>query len=515
MKDLLRKKIIVSKWDFLSLSLLILSLLLQAIRLPFFPLFIDIYYHLAVMLGFNQAGGYATHVFWEAAPFGYPHFYPPLLHIAMLLLYKLGLSKIAIAKILDFLLYPSFLLAAWLIFRRVISERFAFFALLVASSAYSFYLSFVNNHAASLALIICLCTFYCLTRGRTIASAMLFGLCFYIHLGMGGLFVAVFFLYGLFNRQNLKICLKMISGGVIIALPLLLYVYHLKGSFTFYGSMENYLLEINLLIYIGAILGLSFFLKKKKEYYFFLSCVLGMLPLIIAYRFRYLSFQGLLGIIFLCSIFIDELYSSISGRFARVIFIIGTSFIFLFVSPVIEIDNANISINIWGSNLSKQLVSLKNSFQQEKYYKDKLDVRNSKIYDEASLSDILKIIKEHSDKDDIIYANFRYAAGALGVFSERSVSTVMLQEVKSEVNFDPIAYAKVIVLFREEDGTLNLRSTHLAEKYKLTHISDTELASVYLNPQPKGRRVIVKALIPAFLLFVMLSAYVILLVSFI
>ena len=246
-----------------------------------------------------------------------------------------------------------------------------------------------------------------------------------------------------------------------------------------------------------------------------MASALGMLPLAIAYRFRYLSFQGLLGIIFLCSVFINELYLSISGRIERVIFIIGTSFIFLFVSPVIEIDNANISMNIWGSNLSKQLLSLKNLFQQGKYYKDKLDVRNSKIYDEASLSDILKIIKEYSDKDDIIYSNFRYAAGALGVFSERATSTVMLGEVKSEVNFDPISYAKVIVLFREEDGTLNLRNTHLAEKYKLTHIRDTELASVYLNSKPKGRRVIVKALIPAFLLFVMFSAYLILLVSFI
>ncbi|MEK6714727.1 MAG: hypothetical protein AABY43_01610, partial [Candidatus Omnitrophota bacterium] len=230
--------------------------------MPFFPLFIDVYYHLAVMLGFNQAGGYVTRAFWEAAPFGYPHFYPPLLHTVMLLLYKLGLSKIAIAKILDFLLYPSFLLAAWLIFRKVLSERFAFFALLVASSSYSFYLSFVNNPAASLALIICLCVFYCLARAKTIASAMLFGLSFYTHLGMGGLFAVVFFLYGLFNRENLKICLKIVSGGVIIALPLLLYLYHLKGSFTFYGAMENSLLEINLLIYIGAILGLSFFLKK-------------------------------------------------------------------------------------------------------------------------------------------------------------------------------------------------------------------------------------------------------------
>ncbi|MDP1852767.1 MAG: hypothetical protein Q8L26_00960 [Candidatus Omnitrophota bacterium] len=488
----LRREFTLSGWDTVSLSIIILSFILQLLRLPFFPLFIDTYYHLSVMLGFDQAGGYVTHAFWEASPFGRAHLYPPLLHIVMLLLYKVGFSKIFIAKFFDFILYPAALLAIWLIFRKVISGIFAFFAVLIAASSYTFYLGFVNTHAASCALLICLGVFYCIWQRKTAASIMLFGLSFYTHPGISGFFIPIFILYGLFDRGYLTACLKAVLGAIVIAAPLLACFYINRSNFHAVNLNENSFLEFNLAIYLGAILGLCFFLKNKKIYYLFLFFVLGMLPMVFNYRFRYFCFQGLLGYILLCSSFIYELFLRI--RRGRGIFLAGILILFFVFSPVINLNSGNIGMDAFGSNLFKQ-IGVFMDLRKENRGSDLGDVRNSRIYDRRSFEGIVRIIRDNSESDDIIYSDLNYAGGILGVFSERATSTTMLKEIRPKADFDPVSHAKVIILFRENDGSINAKSEMLIKKYSLIYIAATELASVYINPEAKSKRIIEKPLI--------------------
>lgn len=502
--DFLRKEFAFSLWDIASFSVIILSFILQLLRLPFFPLFIDIYYHLSVMLGFDQAGGYVTGAFWEAAPFGRAHLYPPLLHTVMLLLYKIGFSKIFIAKIFDFILYPAALLAIWLIFRKVISETFAFFAVLIAASSYTFYLGFVNTHAASSAILICLGAFYCIWRRKTVASIMLFGLSFYAHLGISSFFILIFILYGILDKDYRAACLKAVLGAILIAAPLLLYFYINRNNFHALSLKENYFLEFNLAIYLGALLGLCFFLKNKRVYYLFLFFALGMSPLIFNYRFRYFCFQGLLGYILLCSSFIYELFLKMTR--GRGVFMAGILILFFVFSPVINLNNKDISIDFFGSNLFKQVNAFADSLKAGRA-SGLGDVRNRRIYESASFERIIKIIRDNSQSDDIIYADLNYAAGILGVFSERATSTTMLKEVSPKADFDPVSHAKIIVLFRENEGSLNSESVTLIEKYNLRHIADTELASVYINPEAKSKRIIEKPLISTPFLITIFLAY--------
>ena len=71
-------------WN-LTAGLIILSVaILSAAQWPAYPYFLDSYYHLTVIEGMRQAGGPVLHAFWESAPEGRPHLYPPLFHLLWL-----------------------------------------------------------------------------------------------------------------------------------------------------------------------------------------------------------------------------------------------------------------------------------------------------------------------------------------------------------------------------------------------------------------------------------------------
>ena len=85
-------------WGYFSKIIILAYAVLQLLRLAIFPQFIDMYYHLQTAWGFIQAGGYSNWDFWEYAPFGRPHIYPPLFHILLALFMKLGFGVIFLAK---------------------------------------------------------------------------------------------------------------------------------------------------------------------------------------------------------------------------------------------------------------------------------------------------------------------------------------------------------------------------------------------------------------------------------
>ena len=68
-------------WNFFSWSLIAIFCLLQVLRWQIMPQFMDIYYHLSCAWGFIQAGGYSGWDFWQYAPVGRTHIYPPVFQI--------------------------------------------------------------------------------------------------------------------------------------------------------------------------------------------------------------------------------------------------------------------------------------------------------------------------------------------------------------------------------------------------------------------------------------------------
>lgn len=199
-----------SPWDFYSGIIILAYLLLQVLRWPLFPQFMDIFYHLLTAWGFIQAGGYSGWDFWQYAPFGRLHIYPPLFHIILALFIKLGINKIILAKFLEAVTPIIFLIVLWNFIRKNYNQRLAFFVMLMVSSSFSFYLSLINNIPATLSIIFGILSFERLFKGQTLRATILLTLCFYTHIGISWLFALGVLLYGLFNREYWKINLDIL-----------------------------------------------------------------------------------------------------------------------------------------------------------------------------------------------------------------------------------------------------------------------------------------------------------------
>ena len=180
-------------WVYFSGVIIIIFGLLQLLRSVILPQFMDIYYHLQVAWGFLQSGGYSGWDFWEYAPFGRTHIYPPFFHIILALLMKLGFSAIFLAKLFESAAPVLFLIVLWYFIRKNYSAQLAFFVVLAFSSAFAFFISLSNHIPAALALILGLFAFNELFKNRCLRAAILLAFCFYTHIGVSWFFLLTFY----------------------------------------------------------------------------------------------------------------------------------------------------------------------------------------------------------------------------------------------------------------------------------------------------------------------------------
>ena len=136
-------------FDWLSLGLMAGLLALALFYWHNYPVHMDTYYHMGVTSGFSSAGGVALHSFWEFAPGGRPHLYPPLLHIIMFAVSGGGVSILGAGRIVSFFAFPLMLLTNWYAMRRLFSTRAAFYTLVLLSSCYLLFWHSAVESAAS------------------------------------------------------------------------------------------------------------------------------------------------------------------------------------------------------------------------------------------------------------------------------------------------------------------------------------------------------------------------------
>lgn len=108
-----------------GLVLITIVALASALHWSWYPLFVDTYYHMAVIQGMQQAGGLPTWAFWEMAPGGRVHIYPPAIHVLGYLATYVGWSPQSFITFLSWSLYPAFLFTTWLWLRKVFGPRAA------------------------------------------------------------------------------------------------------------------------------------------------------------------------------------------------------------------------------------------------------------------------------------------------------------------------------------------------------------------------------------------------------
>ena len=503
----MRNETRLSRWTLYSWALIFLLTLFQVMQWTLLPRFLDIYYHLSVMKGFEDAGGYVTRAFWEYAPEGRPHLYPPLLHVWMWMLYKLGLGPISVGRLVDCVSFPALLATWYFVVSRLAAPRPAFWALVLFSSAYSAVLAAVTLSAFNLAFIFGLLALFEAERNGPRRAALLLGLCFYTHTLAAFLFLFAMALNAAFAPGKRTVYLRAALAGAVLGLPILAYQFRFREYFAFVNVKENDQLELDLAIY--ALLALSLFGWKVRQRpgrpatetsagrRWALCLWLGMLPLIGTHQVRFFSGHGLAGTALLAALALDDLSQRFKKGARRAMLLSVFLILFLaFFSPHFKWDF---------QTGRKDLVWADRTLTRHLWLEGARNFRSNafSIYFQEPYEEIASVIRENSEPDDILWTDFSYTAGILGTMAGRVTSSAMLAETKPFEQTDRLSDARILVWFRDREGKALPEMWPSAQRRGLKLLKETDMAYIFQNPKGYRKRQFPRPLVPSGLLWLL------------
>ncbi|MDD5135883.1 MAG: hypothetical protein PHN63_00885 [Candidatus Omnitrophica bacterium] len=484
----------ISGWRYGIAGIITLFAFMLVTRWQTLPIFLDSYYHAACMTGFRDAGGIVLHDFWEYAPAGRPHLYPPLFHIILLGLSKLGLPVLFIIRAVSVAAYPLLLFIISWVVTKLYNDRCAFFTVLAASMPYTFFLNATAAIPSTLALILLVLLFYAIETKRVLCGALLLGLAFYTHAGLSWITVLIVILYALFKIRDIKPIALMISGGLLLGSPWSIYMLSKRSCFLPANSYINNYFEPNALLYLFAIIGFLFVLKQRGRSLFYLAMIAGMMLMLKGYTFRFLCAEGLLPVIFLAGIGIDGSYSMAAGFLKKknaraIVYSVFLPWLIFYL------------LTFWPGSSFKRFVH---------YDPDKATALESSIYFRNGMEELFSIIKANTSPDEIIFCNYSYVGGIFYTFTGRVSSGAMLNEVMPAYPQDPFMPAALIVWIKNPEGVFEPGLRANIDRLGLVKAAETELAYVYRNPvimaHKKAARPVLPAGIALLLAFAWISA---------
>lgn len=456
-----------------------------------FPLFLDIYYHLNVMRGFDSAGGIVNHAFWELAPVGNVHLYPPLFHLLLLIPFKLGLDIISIARLFSVLSFISLLVTLSFVIGRLFSPKTGFFVTAAAAIPYTFFLKSIITIPVTISLIFILLAFYALENNRKIACPMLIAGAFYTHLGIPWMGVLAFIIYGAIKKGAFKQVVKTIAVSLLLAAPIIIHVlanvHNLENPLGIKVT-ENNLFEFYPFVYLFAALGLGRLrdAKVRSRSLFFIALFAGFLPMAFNYRYRFLSGEGLLPIIFFAGMGMEKSYDLLRKRFIEARLRPGL-ILFCFLSLFII-------VNVLSPTVSSYTTSVEGQKELSFFFRDstldnllpsyKKHVRPFEInLADSEAIEWVKIIKDNTAPDDIICSNWAYIGGMLSALTGRPNAAQTFYEIKRpNIPINEFGSSKLAIWLREIDGNYDMAALKIAsDKYKFRLIAETDKAKILLR----------------------------------
>jgi hypothetical protein len=457
-------------WDFYSFAIISIYAILQILRWRILPQFMDIYYHILAAWGFIQAGGYAGWDFWQYAPVGRAHIYPPLFHIVLAFLMKCGVSVVILAKMFETFTPVLFLLTLWYFIRRNYNAKLAFFGVIVFGSSLSFYLSLINHIPATLAAILGLLAVDRFFRKSLISSIILLTLCFYTHIGIPWFFGLGLLFYGLMDKEKRRASLLLLFWSVILSLPILFKEFTgLKHiSILGFNLQEKNTCQFKITEYALAAFGLFLVFKKGGGYKFFFALFLSSF-IFLLYPYRFFSAEGYLAIMLLGSLTLTEFFNFITDRIKWPGYVVLLMLVFFEIfSLTLARDKAG-----GGAVVSYRFKAFDSAFAGMLFAKGD-SMWSAKEYTQAA-----EIIKKNSNTGDIIYSTLNPVGMSLAAISARATANALLVEIGPAKEFDHFAFSKIIIFPADEE--LSLVEWAVA-KYGLERIGSTHAFILYRNP---------------------------------
>jgi len=485
----------LSRTDILATVFLLFTWILILNRLDLFPVFIDIYYHLSAMRGFDIAGGVVTHDFWEYAPGGRPHLYPPLLHVLMLTMYKAGLNEAAIGTIVSAMMYPLSQLTTWLATREIFNQKTALYTLVFLSAVLQYFTSQAIVSAAALVLAITPVIFYAIEKGRELAAVILMSVCLYTHLSMPHITAFSLLIYAALNKERRNRVLKTVGAAYLLASPWLVHVLLNIGSIVT-GGMPSMTIGLPLFHVLSAAIGVAYCLREKKAYYFPVASILGMSVIALMYPSRFAS-HSILPMSILAGIALDRSTSTVEGNRKRIGYVLAASLIIAVVlfTPLISVPAGGTTrrpvrrrpILVVQEAVIPRLISGRMG-ERDVFLRNLLTRENLEV---------ARIVLENSDEGDIIFTNNGPYGCFLTSFTGRSQTTGMFHEVAPEEEITPPDNARIIVIVGERGRQVRIWETPPPFLERIARIGNVMVLRRKGGEDGLAKTEVVKPIVPA------------------
>jgi len=324
-----------------------------------------------------------------------------------------------------------------------------------------------------------------LFSNKILRTILLLTLCFYTHIGISWLFAIAFILYGLLNRQFLRLTVKISLVTLVLSLPV---IWKQLAGMTLMSSSiikEKYDCEFKTIDYLLAFTGLLVAWQKGRRYLFFMALFLASF-IFLPYPYRFFSAEGYLPIIFLIALSLDWLYEMIryKGSILKALFIMLLIFVFFFSPSVVTKKEER------SNQLRNRVYFFDSAFVNMTFPGHNPRVSSAIVWFQDEFLSSAELIQLNSDKDDIIYCRLFNVSVTLGAMSGRAASNGLLPEIIPAERFDPYSVSKII-LGTKSDDPLVLEG--LIKRYHLIELGDNKIFIVYKNPLCRTKTIIRKA----------------------
>ena len=241
--------------------------------------FTDNAYHLAVAEGFSRAGGITTWDFWNSLPFGRPQNYPPLFHLILADLLKIGFStEVALKLMMEIFVVGGLALFAFGI-SKIYNWRVAFWSVLILSVSVRFICASVTIMPSSMVLFLSPLLFHLFMSKKWVSYIVLLILMLYLHLFVPLIILFSLALYSLlFERKMFLTGLKASLIALALYSPWIIHIFlngikNIKYFDLTYPILRYQTAPLINIIFVSLfIVSLIFLIAKKKlikvDYFF-------------------------------------------------------------------------------------------------------------------------------------------------------------------------------------------------------------------------------------------------------
>jgi len=268
--------------------------------------------------------------FWEFAPEGRPHLYPPLLHCIMLFLSEFS-GHIAAGKFISFIMFPASQVTLWIFSREIFSRKTGLYSLVVLSSSVMYFRLQNVTSAAALVLVLVPLVFYAFEKQKYAASVILLASCLYTHVGMGPTALCAFGLYSILCRERLRKAAKVIGASLVLYIPWAIHLIANMESLAANSPPSSG--QFMVFPWVLGIIGALICIRRKKEFLIPVCVLVCMIPIAFSYPGRF-SGHSMLPLAMLSGIALTEADNKLTGS-KRAVFVVGAVLVLSLVAPAV------------------------------------------------------------------------------------------------------------------------------------------------------------------------------------